>query len=81
MLPLKETILLLQYYHINNKIMNTINLKSLSKAEMTNNNGGFAIGPFLLGALAGGIVYDCVWHWGETSASVKKGFREGMADY
>ena len=44
MLPLKETILLLQYYHINNKIMNTINLKSLSKAEMTNNNGGFAIG-------------------------------------
>ena len=59
----------------------TINLKSLSKIEMTNNNGGFAIGPFLLGALAGGIVYDCVWHWGETSASVKKGFREGMADY
>lgn len=52
--------------------MNTINLKSLSKAEMTNNNGGFALGPFLLGALAGGIVYDCLWHWGETSASVKK---------
>lgn len=28
--------------------MNTINLKSLSKAEMTNNNGGFAIGPFFV---------------------------------
>ena len=61
--------------------MNTINFKDLSKEELKNNNGGFAFVPFLVEALVCGMIYDCVMHSGETSASFRKGFKAGVADY
>ena len=78
MLPLKEIILRQQYYPVNFKkrtTMNTVKFKDLSEAELKKYNGGFSFLPLIFGIMTSGT------HWGETSASFKKGFKAGVADY
>lgn len=84
MLPLKEIILRQQYYPVNFKkrtTMNTVKFKDLSEAELKKYNGGFPFLPWIFGIMTSGMIYDSVAHWGETSASFKKGFKAGVADY
>ena len=61
--------------------MNTVKFKDLSEAELKKYNGGFSFLLCIFWTMTSGMIYDSVAYWGDTSASFKKGFKAGVADY